>query len=131
MVKNYVKGFKELPFLKIIAKSCFQAVSVGWDLQHFMTQALVPFLDFLVSVFIKYNNYLLSLYISICAEDEVVRNFLWVDSCAKMSDRVTSRVSVLIIFFFLQYLLAMVYVYFRRASLPLDQYSRFNFFVAL
>ena len=31
----------------------------------------------------------------------------------------------------LQYLLAMVYVYFRRALLPLDQYDRMNFFVAL
>ena len=31
----------------------------------------------------------------------------------------------------LQYLLAMVYVYFRRANLTLDQYTRTNFFAAL
>ena len=31
----------------------------------------------------------------------------------------------------LQYLLAMVYVYFRRANLTLDQYTRVNFFAAL
>ena len=31
----------------------------------------------------------------------------------------------------LQYLLAMVYVYFRRAELPLEAYNRTNFFVAL
>ena len=29
------------------------------------------------------------------------------------------------------YLLAMVYTYFRRAELPLDQYNRLNFFLAL
>ena len=31
----------------------------------------------------------------------------------------------------LQYLLAMVYVYFRRANLTLNQYTRTNFFAAL
>lgn len=33
--------------------------------------------------------------------------------------------------FFVQYLLSMVYVYFRRASLPIEQYNRVNFFIAL
>ena len=30
-----------------------------------------------------------------------------------------------------QYLLAMVYVYFRRAQLTMEEYTRRNFFVAL
>lgn len=34
-------------------------------------------------------------------------------------------------FLLLQYLLAMVYVYFRRAELPLEAYNRTNFFIAL
>ena len=38
---------------------------------------------------------------------------------------------LLIRFLPLQYLLAMVYVYFRRANLTLDQYTRVNFFAAL
>ena len=38
---------------------------------------------------------------------------------------------LLIRFLPLQYLLAMVYVYFRRANLTQDQYTRVNFFAAL
>ena len=34
-------------------------------------------------------------------------------------------------FFFLQYLLAMVYAYFRRAELGRREYNRMNFFIAL
>eukprot|EP00731_Ephydatia_muelleri_P027426 Em0019g299a len=49
-------------------------------------------------------------------EDDVIQDFLWVDLCAKLADK---------------YLLAMVYVYFRRASLPIELYNRVNFFIAL
>ena len=34
-------------------------------------------------------------------------------------------------FFFLQYLLAMVYAYFRRAELGRREYNKMNFFIAL
>jgi speedy protein len=49
-------------------------------------------------------------------DNTIIQNFFWVDSCAKLSDR---------------YLIAMVYVYFKRAHLPLEDYTVFNFFVAL
>lgn len=49
-------------------------------------------------------------------EDEIIQDFLWIDSCAKLADK---------------YLLAMVYIYFRRAGLPLESYNRTNFFIAL
>ena len=49
-------------------------------------------------------------------EDKTIETFLCMDSCNIIADR---------------YLLAMVYVYFRRAGLVVEQYSKCNFFAAL
>ncbi|XP_068683106.1 speedy protein A-like [Montipora capricornis] len=49
-------------------------------------------------------------------DDDVIQDFLWMDSCAIISDK---------------YLLAMVYTYFRRAELGRREYNRMNFFLAL
>ena len=49
-------------------------------------------------------------------DDVHIQRFLYVDSCSKIADR---------------YLLAMVYVYFRRAGLVVEQYNKFTFFSAL
>eukprot|EP00794_Sanderia_malayensis_P020392 gene20392-22403_t len=49
-------------------------------------------------------------------DDDVIQDFLWNDGCAKISDK---------------YLLAMVYVFFRRAGLSTKDYTRSNFFAAL
>ncbi|XP_050405324.1 speedy protein 1-B [Patella vulgata] len=48
--------------------------------------------------------------------DELIQDFLEVDSCIKISDK---------------YLLAMVFAYFKRASFSIREYTRTNFFVAL
>lgn len=78
------------------------------------------------------------------SEDDVIQDFLWVDSCCKLADKVCRKLQMLLYVNFhlslslflslccsLQYLLAMVYVYFRRAALPLEHYNRVNFFTAL
>ncbi|RUS89647.1 hypothetical protein EGW08_002568 [Elysia chlorotica] len=49
-------------------------------------------------------------------DDNVVHAFLRNDSCMRLADK---------------YLLAMVFVYFKRASLTLSEYTRLNFFIAL
>ncbi|XP_075424035.1 speedy protein 1-B-like [Ascaphus truei] len=49
-------------------------------------------------------------------EDDIIRAFLGMDSCLKISDK---------------YLLAMVLAYFQRAGLRIEEYTRRNFFVAL
>ncbi|EDO43042.1 predicted protein, partial [Nematostella vectensis] len=49
-------------------------------------------------------------------DDDVIREFLWMDKCAKISDK---------------YLLSMVYAYFRRANLHRREFNRLNFFLAL
>ncbi|XP_044163499.1 LOW QUALITY PROTEIN: speedy protein 1-A-like [Acropora millepora] len=49
-------------------------------------------------------------------DDDVIQDFLWMDSCAIISDK---------------YLLAMVYTYFRRAELGRREYNRMHFFIAL
>lgn len=49
-------------------------------------------------------------------DDEVIQDFLWMDCCCKMTDK---------------YLLAMAFVYFKRASFALVEYTRRNFFLAL
>ncbi|KAK3783413.1 hypothetical protein RRG08_033674 [Elysia crispata] len=49
-------------------------------------------------------------------DDIVVHAFLRNDSCMRLADK---------------YLLAMVFVYFKRASLTLSEYTRLNFFIAL
>uniref|UniRef100_A0A8C4QYI4 Speedy/RINGO cell cycle regulator family member A n=1 Tax=Eptatretus burgeri TaxID=7764 RepID=A0A8C4QYI4_EPTBU len=49
-------------------------------------------------------------------DDDIIQDFLWMDSCCKISDK---------------YLLAMVFTYFKRAEFLLHEYTRNNFFVAL
>ncbi|CAL9686199.1 unnamed protein product [Knipowitschia caucasica] len=49
-------------------------------------------------------------------EDDLIQDFLWMDCCCKMSDK---------------YLLAMAFVYFKRACFSLSEYTRKNFFMAL
>ena len=61
------------------------------------------------------RNNPLTAFFALIAEENI-KDFLSMDSCAKLADK---------------YLLAMVYVYFRRALLPLKQYNRMNFFAAL
>ena len=48
--------------------------------------------------------------------DIAIQGFLWMDSCFVLADN---------------YLLSMVYAYFRRAGLAHDEYTRLNFFAAL
>ncbi|XP_056623040.1 speedy protein A isoform X2 [Triplophysa dalaica] len=49
-------------------------------------------------------------------DDDLIQDFLWLDCCCKLSDK---------------YLLAMAFVYFRRAHFSISEYNRMNFFVAL
>ncbi|CAN9502594.1 unnamed protein product [Ophioblennius macclurei] len=49
-------------------------------------------------------------------DDELIQNFLMMDSCYKMSDK---------------YLLAMTFVYFKRACFTAAEFTRDNFFIAL
>ena len=49
-------------------------------------------------------------------KDTAIQSFIWMDSCFILADN---------------YLLTMVYTYFRRAQLAHDQYTRLNFFAAL
>ncbi|XP_042356021.1 speedy protein A isoform X2 [Plectropomus leopardus] len=49
-------------------------------------------------------------------DDELIHDFLWMDRCCKMTDK---------------YLLAMTFVYFKRARFTLAEYTRKNFFIAL
>uniref|UniRef100_UPI00358F00AA speedy protein A-like n=1 Tax=Myxine glutinosa TaxID=7769 RepID=UPI00358F00AA len=49
-------------------------------------------------------------------DDDIIQDFLWMDSCCKISDK---------------YLLAMVFTYFKRAGFLLHDYTRNNFFIAL
>ncbi|XP_041668886.1 speedy protein A [Cheilinus undulatus] len=49
-------------------------------------------------------------------DDDLVHGFLLMDSCYKMTDK---------------YLLAMTFVYFKRARLSIDEYTRKNLFIAL
>ncbi|CAG5866131.1 unnamed protein product [Menidia menidia] len=49
-------------------------------------------------------------------DDDVIHDFLRADCCYKMTDK---------------YLLAMTFVYFKRARFPLAEYTRINFFIAL
>uniref|UniRef100_A0A3B3ZA99 Uncharacterized protein n=1 Tax=Periophthalmus magnuspinnatus TaxID=409849 RepID=A0A3B3ZA99_9GOBI len=49
-------------------------------------------------------------------DDDLIQDFLWMDCCCKMTDK---------------YLLAMVFVYFKRAHFCLAEYTRKNFFMAL
>ncbi|XP_072345776.1 LOW QUALITY PROTEIN: speedy protein 1-A-like [Scyliorhinus torazame] len=58
----------------------------------------------------------LSLTLASLADDDVIQDFLWMDSCCRIADK---------------YLLAMVLTYFNRAELHTSEYSRLNFFLAL
>ncbi|NXX92506.1 SPDYA protein, partial [Centropus bengalensis] len=49
-------------------------------------------------------------------DDDLIQDFLWMDCCCKISDK---------------YLLAMTFVYFKRANFTVDEHTRMNFFVAL
>ncbi|XP_072313784.1 speedy protein A [Eucyclogobius newberryi] len=49
-------------------------------------------------------------------DDDFIQDFLWMDRCCKMTDK---------------YLLAMAFVYFKRARFSLAEYTRKNFFMAL
>lgn len=49
-------------------------------------------------------------------DDDLIQDFLWMDCCCKMTDK---------------YLLAMAFVYFKRARFALAEYTRKNFFLAL
>ncbi|XP_053315459.1 speedy protein A [Spea bombifrons] len=49
-------------------------------------------------------------------DDDLIQDFLWMDCCCKIADK---------------YLLAMTFVYFKRAGFTLGEHTRNNFFVAL
>ncbi|NXJ83018.1 SPDYA protein, partial [Trogon melanurus] len=51
-------------------------------------------------------------------DDDVIQDFLWMDCCCKIADKAG-------------YLLAMTFVYFKRANFTIKQHTRINFFVAL
>ncbi|NXR15956.1 SPDYA protein, partial [Semnornis frantzii] len=49
-------------------------------------------------------------------DDDLIQDFLWMDCCCKIADK---------------YLLAMTFVYFKRANFTVKEHTRSNFFVAL
>ncbi|XP_060736029.1 speedy protein A [Tachysurus vachellii] len=49
-------------------------------------------------------------------DDDLIQDFLWMDCCCKITDK---------------YLLAMTFVYFKRARFSITEHSRMNFFIAL
>ncbi|NXS92565.1 SPDYA protein, partial [Jacana jacana] len=49
-------------------------------------------------------------------DDDLIQDFLWMDSCCKIADK---------------YLLAMTFVYFKRANFTINEHTRINFFAAL
>ncbi|NXG58225.1 SPDYA protein, partial [Hemiprocne comata] len=49
-------------------------------------------------------------------DDDLIQDFLWMDSCCKIADK---------------YLLAMTFVYFKRANFTINEYTRIHFFVSL
>ncbi|XP_052002105.1 speedy protein A-like [Xyrauchen texanus] len=49
-------------------------------------------------------------------DDDLIQDFLWMDCCCKLTDK---------------YLLAMTFVYFRRARFSVGEHNRMNFFIAL
>ncbi|KAI4547237.1 hypothetical protein MG293_003792 [Ovis ammon polii] len=48
--------------------------------------------------------------------DDLIQDFLWMDCCCKIADK---------------YLLAMTFVYFKRAKFTVNEHTRINFFIAL
>ncbi|KFP10588.1 Speedy protein A, partial [Egretta garzetta] len=51
-------------------------------------------------------------------DDDLIQDFLWMDCCCKIADKAS-------------YLLAMTFVYFKRANFTINEHTRINFFVAL
>ncbi|KFV94241.1 PREDICTED: speedy protein A [Eurypyga helias] len=49
-------------------------------------------------------------------DDDLIQDFLWMDCCCKIADK---------------YLLAMTFIYFKRANFTINEHTRINFFVAL
>ncbi|KAM6973295.1 speedy protein A [Aplochiton taeniatus] len=49
-------------------------------------------------------------------DDDLIQDFLWMDCCCKVTDK---------------YLLAMTFVYFKRAQFNIGEHNRINFFTAL
>ncbi|KAI4887180.1 hypothetical protein NFI96_021292, partial [Prochilodus magdalenae] len=49
-------------------------------------------------------------------DDDLIQDFLWMDCCCKLTDK---------------YLLAMTFVYFKRARFSIGEHNRMNFFIAL
>lgn len=49
-------------------------------------------------------------------EDDLIKDFLWMDCCCKVTDK---------------YLLAMTFVYFKRACFTIAEYTRRNLFIAM
>ncbi|KAJ7991237.1 hypothetical protein DPEC_G00295240 [Dallia pectoralis] len=49
-------------------------------------------------------------------DDDLIQDFLWMDCCCKVTDK---------------YLLAMTFVYFKRARFSIGEHNRSNFFIAL
>uniref|UniRef100_UPI003AAFDD9D speedy protein A isoform X1 n=1 Tax=Centroberyx gerrardi TaxID=166262 RepID=UPI003AAFDD9D len=49
-------------------------------------------------------------------DDDLIQDFLWMDHCCKITDK---------------YLLAMTFVYFKRAHFTISEHNRMNFFIAL
>ncbi|XP_070305993.1 speedy protein A isoform X4 [Odocoileus virginianus] len=49
-------------------------------------------------------------------DDDLIQDFLWMDCCCKIADK---------------YLLAMTFVYFKRAKFTVNEHTRINFFIAL
>ncbi|XP_024295478.1 speedy protein A isoform X1 [Oncorhynchus tshawytscha] len=49
-------------------------------------------------------------------DDDLIQDFLWMDCCCKVTDK---------------YLLAMAFVYFKRARFSIGEHNRTNFFIAL
>ncbi|KAL6478315.1 hypothetical protein MHYP_G00141500 [Metynnis hypsauchen] len=49
-------------------------------------------------------------------DDDLIQDFLWMDCCCKLTDK---------------YLLAMTFIYFKRARFSISEHSRMNFFIAL
>nr|XP_013011186.1 speedy protein A [Cavia porcellus] len=54
--------------------------------------------------------------LSFVVDDDLIQDFLWMDCCCKIADK---------------YLLAMTFVYFKRAKFTINEHTRINFFVAL
>ncbi|CAL8285738.1 unnamed protein product [Lota lota] len=49
-------------------------------------------------------------------DDGLIKDFLWIDCCCKVTDK---------------YLLAMTFIYFKRAHFSISEHNRTNFFIAL